>query len=297
MTDDRCGQMFEFIRNKKNEPLRIDPAYAKELTEQAQSLMERDEPKRALRLYLKAMEIYDTLFGSDPETYRKQTAACADGLGAAYENLEKYSDAYDRYLFSAELLKELADPAHPEEMKDLADAYCNLGDTFFFRNKYDHAEKEYHKALELLYQLVGIDSAAYLEDLAYCFDCLAKSYSGKEDYTHCLEYYDRVIEIYQKLIADHKGSPLDEVYIDLNEELASVYGDIGYIYSCCKKLEQAEDYYLRAASIFRNLAAQDPDHYTESLAAQYEDLAALYDDMNNHELAKEYKKKAQNPDI
>ncbi len=285
--------MFEFLKNKKGDELKIDPQLALELSDEAEDLLEDNEPKKAEKQFRKAFEIYKQLNADEPEKFRSELAHCAAGLGSVYELLEKYNDAYEHYLIALELYKELLSKDNDESSELLAETYCNIGDTYFFRNKYDDSEKEYKNALEIYIELVGKNCDKYLEDVAYCYDCLAKSSSGKEEYSRSIEYYEKVIEIYNKLIADYNGSQADDTSIDYNDELAGVYGDIGYIYSCCKNYEDAENYYLKAAYIFKTLASIDPEEYSESLISQYEDLAALYEDMGKTDLAKEYDKKSQ----
>ena len=289
--------MFDFLKGKKDEELKADPELALSLSEDGDRLLEDNDAKKAEKQYKKAFDIYTQLNTSEHDKYKSQLAHCASGLGSCYEILEKYSEAYELYLVALDFYKEDISDEKPESIELLADTYCNVGDTFFFRNKYDNSEKEYKEALDLYIKLAGFDSDKYLENIAYCYDCLAKSSSGKEEYSRSIEYYEKVIEIYLKLIADHNGSEFDEISIDYNDELAGVYGDIGYIYSCCKNYDDAEKYYLKAADIFRKLATNDPETFADSLASQYEDLSALYEDMGKQDLAKEYDKKYQNLDI
>ena len=289
--------MFDFLKNKKNIPEEPDPAIAAELMAKGESLMEKNEPKKAEKYYSKAMDMYISLFEEDEETYREKAAVCADGLGAVYESLEKYTDAFEQYTLASQLLEEAADAEHPEILEQLADANCNIGDTYFFREMYDDAEKQYNKAMDMYLKLLSSNNEEYLENVAYCYDCLAKSSSGKEDYHISIEHYEKVIEIYEKLVADYKGSPLDGKSISLRDELAGVYGDIGYIHSCIGGYEEAENFYLKAAEIYRELAVNDPDSYSDNLSAQYADLAALYEDMDKPELVREYKKLSQDLDI
>ncbi len=289
--------MFDIFKSKKNSDTEDDPALAAELMAKGELLMENGEPKKAEKYYLRAMDIYVLLLKEDDSLYRKLTAKCADGLGAVYESLERYTDAFEKYSMAASLLSETVSENDPELLEQLADAYCNMGDTYFFRERYDEAEKEYNKAVELSLQLVNLDAETYLVSLAYCYDCIAKSCSGKEDYMRSVEYYEKVIEIYEKKAADHSGSPLDGSFIEVMEELAGAYSDIGYIYSCLENYTDAEGYYIKAANIYRDLAVNDPDSFSDSLSAQYADLSALYEDMEKLDLARDYLRKSQNLDI
>lgn len=291
--------MFDFLKNRQKDTDndKADPVYADELIIQADGLVEKGDMKKAEKIYLKALDILIALYEEAPDDYRTAAAKCADSLGSVYENMEKYTDAFEEYSLVAQLLAEKEAENNPDMLEQLADAYCNIGDTYFFRERYDEAEKEYNRAMEIYIRLLNLDGGEYLEDIAYCYDCLAKSCSGKEDYIISIEHYEKVIEIYEKLISDYKGSPLDGESIELHDELAAAYGDIGYICSCIKNYEDAESYYIKAAQIYRDLAVNDHDTYSDSLSSQYADLAALYEDIGNTSSAREYYEKSQNLDI
>ncbi len=287
----------EEAKAKKDAPDPVEPEFAEKLMSEAEAKQDADEPKKAEKLFNRAYDIYNQLYAADPEKYREQTAKCCESLGGVYEDLEKYENAYEFYQMAVELIKEPAKFGNTDMKEMLAEEYCNIGDTFFFRSRYDDALEYYMKALNIYSDLVKSDKGKYREDIAYCYDCIAKANSGNEEYSKAIENYEKVVYIYTNMIKEHKGSQLDEEVIDYNEELAVAYGDIGYVYSCCKAYDDAEDYYLKAADIFRRLARTDPERYMDSLASQYEDLAALYEDMGRTEKVKEYDRKAQNPDV
>ena len=74
------------------------------------------------------------------------------------------------------------------------------------------------------------------------------------------------------------------------EDLATAYADKGYTASCDKDFESTEINYKHSAEIFKKLADAFPDEYSDELADQYDDMSALYEDMGNKEMAKEYHK-------
>ena len=94
-----------------------------------------------------------------------------------------------------------------------------------------------------------------------------------------------------------KESIEEEHWAEYSDDLAGVYNDIGYTYSCAKDYDDAEKYYLLAASIYEKLSSLLPFEYRDQLVSQYEDLATLYGDMENSELEKEYLKKAEQPGV
>lgn len=286
--------MFEFLKYKKELEEPDSPELAQRLLEKAAELNDNDESKAAEKLCTRSHEIYSSLYKEDPDKYRPGFAKCSSVLGSIMGSLEKYDNAYEMSALACELYTELSADGSDEHAEELADEYGNLGDTFFFRSKYDEARKYYEKSLDI-YQKLAEKNKKYSEDVAYCYDCIAKSESGTENYTSAIEYYEKITAIYDKLIEDNNAE--SEIIKGYKDDLASVYNDIGYAYSCVKDFEDAEQFYLRAAEIYEILAKDDAYEYTEELASQYDDLAALYEDMNKPDLAKAYKKKAQKPEV
>ena len=285
--------MFEFIKNKKDTEVSDSPEIAQRLQSEAEELNDNDEPKKALKHCLRAYEIYTALYAEDSEKYKPFIASCCDVLGSIYNKLDKYDESYTYHNIAQEMYTELSAGGNAEYRELLADQYSNIGDTFFFKGDYDTAEENYKKSLEIYIELSESDHAKYAEDVAYCYDCLAKAYSGKEDYTSSIETYEKVIAIYEGLASDKIYDSPDDKEIEYHDNLASAYSDMGYIYSCVKDFEDAEKYYLKAAEIYRVLTRIDAYEYSYELSVQYEDLAALYEDMGKPELVSEYEKKAK----
>lgn len=287
--------MFEFLKYKKELEEPDSPELAQRLLVKAEELNENDEPKAAEKLCTRAHDILSALYKEEPDKYRSSFAECSSALGSINASLEKYDSAYDMASLACELYSELASDGTDEHMELLADEYGNIGDTFFFRSNYDEAQKQYEKSLEI-YSRLSENNRKYSEDVAYCYDCIAKAESGKENYTAAIEHYEKIISIYDKLIEEN-SSANEEILRGYKDDIASAYNDIGYAYSCVKDFEDAEQYYLKAAEIYEKLAGDDAYEYIEELASQYDDLAALYEDMDKPDLAKIYRKKAQKPEV
>ena len=286
--------LFDFIKIKKELEEPDSPEFAERIMAQAKEYYENDDFKNAEKLCMRAHHIYSSLYSDVPEQYRENFAACSSLMGSISEGLEKYQEAYDYYQLGCELYEQLSN--NDQTFSELlADEYSNVGDTLFFRSDYDKALKYYNRSLEIFSKLRE-KNGKYAEDIAYCYDCIAKSESGKENYTSAIEYYEKVIEIYNSMLGKLSDSDENEKIKDLRDDLASVYNDTGYMYSCVKDFEDAEKYYLMAAELYKKLASQDAYEYTEELASQYDDLAALYEDMEKPDLAKLYHKKAQKPE-
>lgn len=285
--------MFEFLKNKNNIHEPDSPKLAQRLKNEAEKLNDNDEPKKALKYGMKAYEIYTALYAEDMETYKPFIASCCDILGSIYNKLDKYDESYTYHNIAREMYSDLSADGSAEYRELLADQYSNIGDTFFFMENYQEAETNYKKSLEIYKELADNNYDKYAGDMAYCYDCLAKAYSGNEDYTSSIETYEKVISIYKNLTSDKIYDSPDSKEIEYHEDLASAYNDIGYTYSCIKNYDDAENYYLKAAEIYKILAKIDAYEYSYELSVQYEDLAALYEDMGKPELASEYEKKAK----
>ena len=256
--------MFDFLKGKKDFESLPEDEKAKVLCEEAENLNENEEPKKAEKLYSRAFEILKNLYNSNHAKYGEDLARCCVELGETFENLEKYESAYEYYMIAEEIFDNLADEKHPQFEEDLADVHLNIGDTLFFREKYDEAEKEYLFSLDLYEKLNKKNGGSLIED--------------------------------EKLIDESSGEDMDELN-GRKEDLAQACADIGYAYSCASDLDDAEKYYLRAASLFHELATVNAEEYAEDLVSQYKDLSILYSDMKRPELAEEYKRKAKNPGI
>lgn len=289
--------MFERLKMKREIEKPGTPELAEQLLNEARTLEDKKDRRTAEKMCIRACEIYKTLSTDEPERYKGKLAAAYGELGGVYENLEMYDKAMEYHRMAAELLEELAEQNAAEYLEALTDEYCSIGDTHFFNGMYDDADEFYRKSLEITEKLEQANPGMYQENIAYCHDCLAKTHCGRENYTLAVEEYEIIIGIYQKLLDEQHTDELNEITIAYNEELASVYHDIGYTYSCCGDMDDAEKYYQKAAFLYRLLSKNDPDGFAGELADQYDDLAALYEDMNDKSRAKEYRKKAQNPDM
>ena len=286
--------MFEFLKIKKELEEPDSPELAQRLLVKAVEFSENEETKAAEKLCARAHQIYTALYDEQPDEYRESFARCSSVYGGILSALDKYDAAYEMAELACKLYTELAQDGSTEHKEAVADEYGNIGDTFFFRSDYEKANYNYEKSLEI-YQSLAEKDKKYLEDVAYCYDCIAKAESGMENYTSSIEYYEKMVSIYEGFLENNDTD--EETSAGCRDDLASVYNDIGYAYSCVSDYEDAEKYYLRAAEIYEGLAKGDAYEFTEELASQYDDLAALYDDMGKPELAKTYRKKAQKPEV
>lgn len=292
--------MFEFMKGKKDNELFEEDGTAESaeaLIEAAEGFNEDENPKKAEKLYQRAFNILNNLYTRQPEVYMPALAACAEGFGKTCEQLEKYDIAFEYFTLASELYEEASQDGSAEAKELLADEYSNIGDTYFFRDKYDDAEGCYLKSLDIYEKLELEFKNKYREDIAYCYDCLAKTFCCKGNYTAAIESYEKVIDTYTAMISEQEESPENTEWVEYSDDLATVYNDIGYTFSCGKDFEDAEKYYLLASEIYEKLAKAFPYEYREQLVSQYEDLATLYADMGDPDREREFEKKADDPGI
>lgn len=295
--------MFDFLKSKKESQEPADPELAQRLCVDAENHLENEEPKKAERLFARAMEIYKRLYSENKAQYADDLASCCSSLGGTLEELEKYTEAYEYYSIAAEIYQELSASGDAGYREALADEYSDIGDTYLFRDKYNEAEEYYLKSLEIYESLSAADqkndpdSDKYQEDIAYCYDSLAKSYSAKENYSAAVESYEQVTGIYEQLLEKTDDQTDEEVVDGYRDDLAEAYTDMGYIYSCTGALEEAEEFYLKAAELYLLLAKKDREQYIDELVSQYEDLAILYADMEKPDKEQEYNRKSKNPEV
>ena len=73
--------MFEFLKSKTGGIKSSSHELALHLQNEAEYLNENDEPKKALRLCLKAYEICTSLYGEKHDEYKPLVASCSNLLG------------------------------------------------------------------------------------------------------------------------------------------------------------------------------------------------------------------------
>ncbi len=273
-----------------------DPELAARLEAEGRSLSAEGESRRAERLLHRAAEIYRLLMSSDPEAYELKAAVCYNLAGTEQEFLKKYEDARRYYQMAVDLLERSSRKQEPAVTEQLADEYSNIGDTFFYKSKYADAKKYYQLALGLYAELEKTGEDTYKEDVAYSLDSLAKVHVGEKEYVKAMELYQKAIGIYEGLLASQTQveMPEDKALIEnYSSELADEYISLGYVFSCVKDYEDAEEYYKKAAELYERLAKVNPGEFVDILASHYEDMAALYEDMKQPDLEELYLDKAQ----
>ena len=100
-----------------------------------------------------------------------------------------------------------------------------------------------------------------------------------DDYANAKKYFLRALEIYERLTKENPK------YIG---DLATMYNQLGILYSDLNQYDKAEEYYKRALEIRERLAKEDPEKYRGELARTYNNLGALYANLNQYDKAERY---------
>ena len=104
-----------------------------------------------------------------------------------------------------------------------------------------------------------------------------------DDYANAKKYFLRALEIYERLTKENPK------YIG---DLATMYNQLGILYSDLNQYDKAEEYYKRALEIRERLAKEDPEKYRGELATTYTNLGNLHYYLSQKDKAEEYYKRA-----
>lgn len=125
----------------------------------------------------------------------------------------------------------------------------------------------------------GLEGAELAEELSWekglagSYLALGVNYSfGKSDYPKGISYFEKALHIYEKL--------------NLESDIASTLGNLGFVYRNQSDYVRALKYYQRSLKIFEKLKKR------EGIAANLGNIGIIYDYQSNFPLALEYYKKA-----
>jgi len=99
---------------------------------------------------------------------------------------------------------------------------------------------------------------------------------GRGDYDEALGYYNHALALTDSMRSDSRYTEKD-----IDDNLSSLYGNIGNLYNMQDKLLLAIDYYQKALPIFEKY------RWLESTAILYNNVAELYLSMGNYKEAED----------
>ena len=165
------------------------------------------------------------------------------------------------------------------------------------------AQKEIDDAIEIFEELRETDKSV-TEELAQTYVLSAQNHKDSneeaeeaealfkagflymnelDDYANAKKYFLRALEIYERLTKENPK------YIG---DLATMYNQLGILYSDLNQYDKAEEYYKRALEIRERLAKEDPEKYRGELATTYTNLGNLHYYLSQKDKAEEYYKRA-----
>lgn len=285
----------------------IDPDYIFKKCEEKEK-----KDSAEYRAFISAM-VYKTLLIKEKKTSKEQKIEESD---KCFDKLEKMT-ARCRYGFEAMIGKvryllefkqdenaalekgrEVLKKAEEEYYKDcdargkatlkvlIACAHIALGDGAA-------AQKEIDDAIEIFEELRQTDKSVTEELAQTCVlsaqnhkdsnepEQEAEALSGAgflymnelDDYANAKKYFLRALEIYERLTKENPK------YIG---DLATMYNQLGLLYSDLNQYDKAEEYYKRALEIRERLAKEDPEKYRGGLATTYNNMGILYKELNQY---------------
>ncbi|GBC60281.1 hypothetical protein DENIS_1232 [Desulfonema ishimotonii] len=244
----------------------------------------RNENKLAERAYKRALEIYEKLALTQPETYEPYVADIQNNLGTFYDKRDDSDAAKKAYWRALELYEKLA-LTQPETYEPgVAMIQNNLGNFYDKRDDSDAAKKAYWRALELYEKLALTQPETYEPYVADIQNNLGTFYDKRDDSDAAKKAYWRALELYEKLALTQPETY--EPYV------ATTQNNLGTFYDKRNDFEAAEKAYGRALEIREKLALTQPETYEPDLCMTLANLSSYYARWFEKDGAEDHKEKA-----
>lgn len=118
------------------------------------------------------------------------------------------------------------------------------GEDFCNQKNFDEAMQKWEQALEIA------KSNGARKWTCFLLAELGDVYREQDKYQEALSYYEQAAKIY-KVLDDRKG--IGRTFIDLSEEIADTYRDLGDHYYNCSDYQKARSHYAGALEIYKKL--------------------------------------------
>ena len=242
----------------------------------------------ALQSYMKALSLYEQLFGKDAD--QAEIALLLSNLGYLYNWTTDYDLAEEYSKKALDMLRRVLgeNSAHedicrtlrnlgftyhakgdndkaveyfqkPVDMlrekhgtetdhRDVADALTRLGRICTDAKRHSQSREHLTKALEMYYRIYGKDEPRM--EIGAVLREFGRSYSSSKEYESALHYYRQEVDIYQKLSSDDEGSV----------DVAMTLFNIGDCHRKTKNYAAAEDNFQRALLEYRKLYSDESDN-------------------------------------
>lgn len=294
---------------------------------QGDILQEEGRLKQAESSHLKALDIAQYLYRSNPLVYAPELARTENNVGYAYAFQNDLPKAKEHYLYALELNRELSKLNTDIHLKNVALNLNNLGYIHIRNGEFDKAESDLMEALQIREKLSNenpsrfqLDKVRTLIDLGYLFKERGQFESALKYFSNALrnrQEFDKVnpqvpttnlAEIYYELgfiysmldsLDKAKTVSLKALEIERSESntkdfLAEILNNLGLIYQDMGELDESENVFLESIELKKEMALTKPGTYELELGHSYSNISLLYGTKEEFNLALKFAKQSEN---
>ena len=218
------------------------------------------EYKKALRNYLKSLEIFIFLYGDN----NSEVASSYNNIGHIYHKIGEGEKALEYSLKSLEMRKSIYGDNHPV----LASSYNNLGQIYSFQG-------EYEKGLEYYLKWEGLNKSINEQDqslIAACYGDIGRGYQNIGDFQKAFEYHLRSLEIRKSIHGNN------------HPEVAISYSNLGNTFSSQGEYKKGLEEHLKSLNIYKSVYKAD----NFWIATSYHNIGNAYLGIGEYKEATEY---------
>ncbi|KAB7530782.1 tetratricopeptide repeat protein [Flagellimonas olearia] len=194
---------------------------AQTTNEHAVFLLVNSNPKDALPLLKKALELYRLLGNKERES------AMLNNMGNTYRSLGDYVSSLESHMKSLKIKEEIG-----VDSEKMAASYWNIGNSQGDLKNYEASTAWYRKA-EVIYDSLDLDADYY--NIRYLIGLNLKDLGNNEE---AMSYFEEAIEYYKKS--------------NRHNDLAAAYDNLGIIKMQNDDFDEAEVYFKKSLDISKN---------------------------------------------
>ncbi|MCX7954545.1 MAG: SpoIIE family protein phosphatase [Bacteroidales bacterium] len=187
-------------------------------------------------------------------------------IGKTYENIPNYPEALNNYYKSYKIWEKI------NNKKEIASFYNSIGLIFHYQGLETKAINNYFKALEIVKNLKNDYATAMV------YNNIGVSYHYSKEYDSSIVFYNKALSMFEK-IKDNYGISMSLM------NLANIYSDTEYPK---RNPQLAEKFFKKAIGIKEKINDK------VGLVSAYTSISALYQSLNQYQIAIQYALKAYN---
>ncbi len=241
--------------------------YEEAVTVMSQIYTSLNEPEKAEKCYLEAIEIAKKHMKEKDESSMVSLALSYNNIANFYENQRRLEDAEKYYLDGIEILEKVAENDKKQE-PHLAVLCDNLGMFYTTNGKYEQAHNCYEKAVAIFELLASTEYDEAISSLVKCYNNVGFLYEKNTQFEEAEKYYLTAIELSEKLAGENPDK--------FGFDLATSYNSVGLLYKKQSKTGRAARYYKKAIAILERLVEKSPEKYGFEYVTVCNNMGALY---------------------